>query len=303
MKRQWDADIAITSELCRLLVEKQFPELSPVEIEIIGEGWDNTAFLINGKHLFRLPRRKTAVYGLETENRVLPLLAPHLSLPIPVPIFVGEPSEIYPFPFSGYRHIPGATACKAGLTTDERTVLAEPLAHFLKSLHRVPLERIADLGIEPDRIHRLDLEKRTPMLYQYMENLPKEMKVRKHKVAEIVDSASKTTFREVRAPVHGDLYFRHLLIGDDRNLAGVIDWGDVHLGNPAIDIAIAFGFLPPEGRERFREKYGPIDEETWKVARFRALYMAILLLAYGHDTRESHLTREALLSLDYVMAD
>src|SRR6266849_3644209 len=40
-------------------------------------------------------------------QRVLPLLAPHLPLPIPAPEFVGIPDEGYPYPFAGYELIPG----------------------------------------------------------------------------------------------------------------------------------------------------------------------------------------------------
>ena len=45
--------------------------------------------------------------------------------------------------------------------------------------------------------------------------------------------------------VHGDLYARHLLLDETRLPSGVIDWGDVHLGDPALDLSVAISFLPP----------------------------------------------------------
>jgi aminoglycoside phosphotransferase (APT) family kinase protein len=66
-------------------------------------------------------------------------------------------------------------------------------------------------------------------------------------------------------------------------MCGVIDWGDVHLGDPALDLSIAFSFLPPGARAAFREAYGPIDAATWDRARFRALHYAVLLSDYGAD--------------------
>ena len=48
--------------------------------------------------------------------------------------------------------------------------------------------------------------------------------------------------------VHGDLYARHLLLDDHKKLCGVIDWGDVHLGDRALDLSIAYSFLPAEAR-------------------------------------------------------
>ena len=69
---------------------------------------------------------------------------------------------------------------------------------------------------------------------------------------------------------------------DDRSVpCGVIDWGDVHLGDPALDIAIAHLILPSSAHAAFRSCYGPIDEPTWNAARYRAIYHAILELDYG----------------------
>jgi aminoglycoside phosphotransferase (APT) family kinase protein len=81
--------------------------------------------------------------------------------------------------------------------------------------------------------------------------------------------------------VHGDLYARHLLVDESHRISGIIDWGDVHLGDPALDLSIAFSFLPPSGRDVFRNKYGTIDDATWDRARFRALHYGIALLTYG----------------------
>jgi hypothetical protein len=50
----------------------------------------------------------------------------------------------------------------------------------------------------------------------------------------IFDAASAGYVPLTDTPVHGDLYARHLLISDDRQLACVIDQGDVHRGDPAV---------------------------------------------------------------------
>lgn len=300
MKQQWDAEITITPGLCRRLIEEQFPGLKPFETEPFGEGFDNAAYLVNRKYLFRFPRRSIAVNCLETENRALPLLAPHLPLPVPVPIYIGKPVEAYPFPFAGYASLPGETACRLGLTGSERINLAETLAHLLKTLHAIPDEVITASGMEQDKICRLDLEKRVPRLYEYLERLPPGTKISRDDIERIIDDARRNDDRPSLVPVHGDFYFRHILIGADRKISGIIDWGDAHLGNPAIDISIAWGFLPPEGRAPFREAYGEIAPATWRLARFRALYMAALLLVYGQDVGDTFVTAEALVSLENV---
>ena len=55
MANQWDADFVIDEEFAGKLVEEQFPELAPVNVEFISNGWDNIAYIINGKYIFRFP--------------------------------------------------------------------------------------------------------------------------------------------------------------------------------------------------------------------------------------------------------
>lgn len=38
--------------------------------------------------------------------------------------------------------------------------------------------------------------------------------------------------------VHGDAQADHFLVGPDRRIAGVVDFGDVHLGDPVTDLAV-----------------------------------------------------------------
>src|SRR5262249_19031975 len=100
---------------------------------------------------------------------------------------------------------------------------------------------------------------------------------------------------------HGDLYARHLLVDDAGALSGVIDWGDVHLGLPWLDLSIAFGFLPPSARAAFFETYGGVpDRALVRRARLRALGYAVALLVYGAETSDVDLVREARVSLDHL---
>ena len=55
--------------------------------------------------------------------------------------------------------------------------------------------------------------------------------------------------------VHGDLHLRHVLV-ESGALSGVIDWGDACLGDPSIDLQIAWSLLPPEARASLFGEYG-----------------------------------------------
>lgn len=308
MTRPWSPKHTVPESLARALIEAQFDELAPIRIEPFGVGWDNTAFLVNETFVFRFPRRQIAVEFLEAEIRVLPRIAGRLPLPVPVPTLVGRPEQRFPWPFAGHRMIAGRTACAAGLDDQQRAQSAEPLARFLAALHAIRRDEAISLGAPPDTLGRIDLDKRVPRTRVQLGQIARlglfEDVGRFDAVVDDVLSAAPEAADDRSADslslVHGDLYARHLLVDDYGVLCGVIDWGDVHWGHPAIDLSIAHGFLPPAARDVFRETYGPIGDPTWRLARFRALVHAATVVTYGHEIDDGALVREGLLSLHNI---
>ncbi len=297
----WSAELVVTVELARHLVETQFPQLAPAAVEPLASGWDNTAYLINKSLVFRFPRRAVAVPLLNTESRLLPLLAPQLPMPIPVPTMSGCPTDEYPWPFAGYEIVPGRIACSAGLSARQRIAMAEPLARFLAALHAFPRDQATRLGLRGDELGRLDPRKRIPMARDNLAKLVRAGLISDSRPwLTILDHPPTARPARTIALVHGDLYARHILVNAAGRPCGVIDWGDAHLGDPAVDLSIAHGLLPPEAHEAFRATYGAVDIDTWHMARFRALYHATVTITYGHNTGDGDLVREGLTVLHHI---
>lgn len=297
----WDADVSLTREEATRLVEHQFPELAPATLEPLGTGWDNAAYTVNGRWVFRFPRRQIAAGLLENEARLLPRLAPHLPLRIPEPVWHGRPEDPYPYPFAGYALLPGDTACEVPWTPEERLRNAAVLGRFLAALHGLAVDEETRARGPGDELGRADLHKRAPMILERLEKLEAEG-------AEVDGAAVRAWVSRLKDTppwkgpacwVHGDLYARHLLVDARHTVTGVLDWGDVHLGDPAIDLTIAFTFLPPEARGAFREAYGAIDEATWDRARFRAFHYGVALLLYGRSEGDEAITRVGWDALRY----
>jgi aminoglycoside phosphotransferase (APT) family kinase protein len=303
MTPSWSAERVVSPAVARSLIEMQFADLAPATVEPLGAGMDNTAFCVNGAYVFRFPRRQFAVQFLEAETRLLPVLAPRLPLPVPVPTCIGQSTNTYPWPFAGYRMLPGHTACVAGLDEHERANIAGPLGRFLAVLHSIPTVELARLGGGPDTIGRLDLGRHLPRgraLLDQIGHLGLVDDIRPFTA--VFDTAPATYGARSDIPMHGDLYARHLLVNEDRKLAGVIDWGDVHLGDPAADLMIAHSFLPPTAHAAFRQAYGPIEEETWHLARLRALWHTVTVVAYGHEIGDAALLHEGQRGLRHLAA-
>ena len=58
----------------------------------------------------------------------------------------------------------------------------------------------------------------------------------KKRLYTLVEQSATLRPPEANAIVHGDLYFSHILVNEKGKLAGVIDWGDIHIGDVAIDL-------------------------------------------------------------------
>jgi aminoglycoside phosphotransferase (APT) family kinase protein len=75
--------------------------------------------------------------------------------------------------------------------------------------------------------------------------------------------------------LHGDLHPANVLTADG-NFCGVIDFGDLCAGDPALDLAASWILLPDhEAIERFQAAYRPVmDDATWRRARGWAVWRA-----------------------------
>jgi aminoglycoside phosphotransferase (APT) family kinase protein len=280
---QWTADIDIDAALAARLVARQFPELACSTVQPFGVGWDNAAFLIDNRIVFRFPRRKIASNLIEREIALLPHVAKYLPLAISAPEFIGRTTEEYPWVFAGYTLVVGSTLCSVALSDNSRGHLAEPIGEFLKALHGIEPAQLVARGLPPDTIGRLDHEKRLGVARERTSELTASGQLASGDLlmAWLETHPPVALADEKRRLVHGDLYARHILIDTRGEPSGVIDWGDVHLGDPALDIAIAHLVLPSHAHAAFRDAYGPIDDRTWTAARYRAIYHAILELDYG----------------------
>ncbi len=289
----WNPDIEITNDFAQHLIEQQFAELAPVNIKYIGKGWDNKVFLVNEQCIFRFPHRDIAATLIERENAVLEHLQSIVSLKIPHPMYTGKPSDVYPYHFHGYPIIHGKSGCQALLTPEVREASITKLAEFLKKLHHINEEQARKIGAKEQVFDRIDVESSINTLSERVE------KVNAREIASInlkIFEQEMQTVRAIKLPnvkvlVHGDLYSRHLIFDQDA-LVGIIDWGDVGINNPAVDLAVIFSFYPESCRKVFYNIYGNIDADTLAYARFLGLYSAITVMLYGHDIQDKQLMCE-----------
>ena len=268
------------------IVCDQFPEFAGVRPEYLGRGWDNFCVEYPNDIVFRLPTRKLGADILRHEIAALPIIASAISTPqVPEIRYVGESQGGYPYAFIGYPKISGQTADQIEWSHQDRLRAARVLGSFLRALHRVDPEQTAleDLPVD-------DPAKRDPS--RILEKLRTRLALIESRKGPLSDTMLEAlTAAELAAEqqlhpcesclIHGDLYPRHV-VGQSGEIKGVIDWGDVQIGDPSIDLSIAYTFFQPEERPAFWAAHGrPESDFNRPVMIARSAMYGFALIAYG----------------------
>lgn len=159
--------------------------------------------------------------------------------------------------------------------------------------------------MQGDTLGRMDVVKRTNNLNAYLDKaLALNLITNPQRILQVVTELPKHDKEKLpRVLVHGDLNFRNFLLSPAGELAAVIDWGDVHHGHPAVDLSVAFSFLPASARTVFWEEYGVIDDVTWALSRFRAVYTNLIILVSAYDVGRMDEVREAERALNFALSE
>jgi len=295
----WAAELRVDEPLAERLLAEQFPHLRRLSLALLGEGWDYTAFLVDEAWVFRFPRRAVVVPGTEREIATLPSLASLLPVAIPKPEHVGRPSDAFPWPFYGARHLPG-TEPSASLSDEARTALARPLARTLRALHAPAALATVGHALPFDPIGRADMAVRVPRTGEAMAAIA-DLWQALPEAEELFERALELPAPEPRAVCHGDLHFRQLLVRGNA-LTGIVDWVDLCRSDPGVDLSLAYGFLPSAARREFLDEYGAVDPASLVRAQMLALNLMAILARYGHDEEMPDVEGEALAGLERVFA-
>lgn len=301
---EWDPDVVIDEALVRALLADQFPQLEARSLRLLGEGFDNSVWMIDEDWAFRFPRRAQAAPLVDRELFVLPRVAPLVTAPVPVPAFVGQESELFQRPFFGHRLVPGVEPADASLTDADRIRLGTGIGRFLRALHapqtRAAVDAERTLPVDPNR--RADMPFRVEKARGWLDRLPDLAHRHRSEAERILADADLLDATSNEVLVHGDLHVRHVLV-DEGELSGVIDWGDVCLGDPAIDLQFIWSVVPPDSRDAVLDEYGAVGDEARLRARVLAIMLSAVLILYARHEGNTALERESVAGLERALTD
>ncbi|MEK6733778.1 MAG: aminoglycoside phosphotransferase family protein [Pseudomonadota bacterium] len=271
--------INITPELAQKLIAEQFLEYASLPITSVeSQGHDNRTFRLGDEMLIRMPTDYQYALKVAKEQDLLPKLAPHLSIDIPVPIKMGAPSADYPYPFSIYKWLEGKSINLINKEIIDLDSLAYNLAKFLKELQAIK-----------------EVEGPAPGQHNWWRGsnisvYDKDAREQIAKLVGIIDTnkamdlwihALNTKWNKPPVWIHGDFAIGNMLMKDGK-LSAVIDFGGMGMGDPACDLVITWVYLEGNSREIFMREMN-LDENTWLRAKAWALWKATFVLCELED--------------------
>ena len=275
-------------------VRSAFPNLQFSSAIVEERGGDHRVLLLDQNYAFRFPRE--AMHHLDVEIAVLAALRPRCEIAVPEYRFVDPAGQ-----FAGYRFITGDELTPqrfAALATTIRHRVLDQAGRFLAALHglapvdvlpapRWPVIATATGQIADARARRLpQIARAFPKLAQsigaFFDECPRELVGR-------------------QVVLHGDLVDDHILLArDGRGLAGIIDFGDVALGDPAHDL-LGFWAYGSDAVTRVIAAYQPGESDDLHrrshraFIRYRIERFAELLAAGGRAAAQEAATELAML--------
>jgi aminoglycoside phosphotransferase (APT) family kinase protein len=261
----------IDEALVHGLLREQRPELADLPLRFAARGWDNELWRLGEELAVRVPRTEHAPELLRKEHKWLPLIAPRLPLPVPTPLFLGEPTDRFPQPWSVVEWVDGEPADRAEIDNEDSAAI---LAGFLRALHsEEPLISQGD-GWPRGGIRNASCE--------FSDDLVELIGLDQIRQLEDIwrDGREAPDWSGPRVWAHKDLHPANVVTKDGA-LSGVIDFGDLSPGDPASDLAAAWILLPTGSTSAFFAHYGDVDPATMRRARAFAVRKSAFVVQMG----------------------
>jgi aminoglycoside phosphotransferase (APT) family kinase protein len=246
-------------------------------------GSSNALFRLGDELLVRLPRQPGGTATIEKEQRWLPYVAGALPASVPEIVSVGAPGFGYPERWSVVRWLAGEVPAVPAAAEEPRHHLAGDLARVVTGLRGLD---VPDAATHDPHLRSYRGEPLVGMDGSTREALASCRQIDALDLdldactAVWDDAMSLPGAHEVAEPrwYHGDLVAENLLVRGGR-LAAVLDFGGLSVGDPSVDLVVAWELLDPCARARFRAAVD-VDDATWLRGRAWALALSVMTFPY-----------------------
>lgn len=211
-----------------------YPHIETDKIKVIDDGFYCMVYAVDGRDIFRFPRKPEYAPLVKREAQFLSAFRPQSPIPLPDQTLVNTANSL----FVQYPYLEGVPLTVTDINRFGKSEVAEAakqIGTFLDRLHQFPLEEAKALGLEEEHIgqrwmHRLKRLQNIvfPALTAREQDGVTELFTKF--LTEREETVVKNTV------IHADIVPRHILFNEKTHeLSGLIDFGGIKISDPAFD--------------------------------------------------------------------
>lgn len=252
-------------------------------IKKLGDGYASEVVESRSDIVFKIARNHIAQQTYNKEHKLLPFLSNKIKgFHIPYPKYYIENSNEFPYGLIGYKKVEGEIIDPEKVSSENFETIASRVADFLYQFHSIdvtspeiaslslgtfppPLEEIKETWVNLSDWLKSNLDDEN---YRKLYDLWKE---------------AENFWASVAQPavlVHGDIWFENILVGKDSNVVGVIDFGNVSIGDKAIDFAVQ-NYVNNQFRDEVIKQYIRLGGNVGENLEKRMKYLLAVREIYG----------------------
>jgi aminoglycoside 2''-phosphotransferase len=262
-------------ELIKLVYE-EFPDFQFAAVELVRKGWDHDVLILNEKYVFRFAKDGLDKSSFQREMRFLADLGNISNLPAPRYRWISKNGN-----FGGYEIVQGKALLPEAyekFSDEKKLKFNNEIARFLTLLHGIPLEKAEGYGFAPFTSWEGEMRERQRWYRSQFKQLiaPKLSAEQLNFIEKFARDFYYSDYAIRPVLAHYDLSHDHIIV-QAQDISGIIDFGDLRIGDPAQEFAGLFDYskiLPSQIYEKYD---GPKDSQFMRRARQHYIHRWVYL--------------------------
>jgi aminoglycoside phosphotransferase (APT) family kinase protein len=246
------------------IIKEYDTEVQRENFQIIGSGFGSVIIESDQGIIFRIAKNLYTARQYIMECKVLPQITNYLDINIPKPIWHTFSHTSAPYGIMAYRKLKGNSIDPTVFNKMNQTrkkVIAKEVANFIFLLHQVPYDKFDydDIPIiKNDRKTLMVLRESTFEVLKWKLTAD-ELRKMEEWWKEILSDDTVYDYKPTLC--HGDTWYENILVDDSyTHVVGVIDFNNMMIGDPAVDLAPPL-YLGKEFYDVILQQYTKVFED------------------------------------------
>lgn len=264
-------------------INKEFPGFNIFSVAKIGEGWDSKAFIINGTWIFRFPKRPEVKNNLKKEVLLLPAIRKLVNLDMPLFEYISN-IQI----FVGYKKLEGSFFNHEffiSLSAVEQENIIKQIADFLLTMHDFDFKKLQHIELEEanyKELYKAGFIEVQEIIYPNISDDFQQIFTDSYN--SYLNNVKNFLFK--KSLLHNDISCDHLLYNETKKvLTGIIDFGDIAIGDPDYDLMYLYDELGQQFVTRLLKYFPEVDTRDL-FAKLKFFQLADALQSIIHSIKE-----------------